>query len=36
MKKEIKNYEPPRIITYSEEDLMEIIGPAQTCTTAFN
>lgn len=25
-------YEPPRIITYSGEDLLEELGPAQACT----
>ncbi len=28
-------YEKPRVITYSEEEILEIIGPAQTCTTGF-
>jgi len=24
----------PQVITYSEEEIMDIIGPAQTCTSA--
>ena len=30
-----KEYEKPEVVTYSEEEMMEIIGPAQTCTSAF-
>ena len=29
-----KEYEKPTIITYSEEDILEIIGPAETCTSS--
>jgi hypothetical protein len=25
-------YKPPKIIVYTEEDLLEEIGPAQTCS----
>ena len=25
-------YEPPKIVTYSGEDLLEELGPAQACT----
>ncbi len=25
-----KEYEAPKVITYSEEEIMDIIGPAQT------
>jgi hypothetical protein len=32
---EKKPYEPPELITCSEEELREIIGPAKTCN-AFN
>lgn len=35
MKKEITKYETPKVITCSEEDILDIIGPAQTCTTGF-
>ena len=31
---EKKTYEKPQVITYSENEIMEIIGPAQTCTSA--
>ncbi len=34
MKKQ-KEYEPPTVITYSEDEIMDIIGPAQTCTTGY-
>lgn len=27
-------YEPPKIVTYSAEELLETAGPAQACTTA--
>ncbi len=36
MKKDYKEYEKPKVITYSEEEILEIVGPAQTCTTGFN
>ena len=29
-----KEYEKPKIITYSEEEIKDIIGPAQTCTSS--
>ena len=29
-----KEYETPKVITYSEEEIIDIIGPAQTCTSA--
>jgi hypothetical protein len=29
-----KEYEAPKVTTYSEEEIMDIIGPAQTCTSA--
>jgi hypothetical protein len=28
-----KEYEKPKVITYSEDEIMDIIGPAQTCTS---
>jgi hypothetical protein len=31
-----KEYEKPKVITYSEDEIMDIIGPAQTCTTGYN
>jgi len=27
-------YEPPKITTYSEEEILELIGPANTCGSA--
>jgi hypothetical protein len=30
-----KEYEKPKVITYSEDEIMDIIGPAQTCTTGY-
>ena len=32
MKKETKQYEAPQVITYSEDDIVEMLGPAQTCS----
>ena len=29
-----KEYEAPKVTSYSEEEIMDIIGPAQTCTSA--
>ena len=29
-----KEYEKPEIITYTEEEIMRIIGPAETCSSA--
>ncbi len=29
-----KEYESPKVITYSEEAILEIIGPAQTMTSS--
>lgn len=31
-KERIFVYEPPRIITYSEDDILEEMGPAQACS----
>ncbi len=28
-----KDYEAPKVITYSEEEILDIIGPAQTCNS---
>ena len=28
----IPEYEPPRIVTYTEEEILEQIGPAQACS----
>lgn len=28
-----KEYEKPQVITYSEDEILDIIGPAQTCTS---
>ena len=30
--KEIPRYEPPRIITYTSEQILEQIGPAMACS----
>jgi hypothetical protein len=30
--KKILNYEPPKMITYSNDDILEEIGPAQACS----
>jgi hypothetical protein len=30
-KKQNPFYEPPKVITYSTDDLMELLGPAQAC-----
>jgi hypothetical protein len=27
----IKEYESPKVITFSEDEIIEILGPAQTC-----
>lgn len=29
---EKREYEKPKVITYSEDEILDIIGPAQTCT----
>ena len=31
-----KDYEKPTVITYTEDEILDIIGPAQTCTTGYN
>jgi hypothetical protein len=28
----IKEYESPKVITFSEDEIIEILGPAQTCS----
>lgn len=30
---EKRDYRKPQVITYSEEEILEIVGPAQTCTS---
>jgi hypothetical protein len=35
MKMQKKEYEAPKVITYTEEEFLEIIGPAKTCTSDF-
>ena len=30
-----KAYEAPTVLTYAEEDLLELLGPAQTCTSGY-
>jgi len=30
--KEKKPYDPPKIVVYTEEDLLEELGPAQACS----
>ena len=27
-----KEYEAPKVITYSEDEIIEMLGPAQTCS----
>ena len=27
-----KEYEKPKVITYSEDEILEILGPAQACS----
>jgi hypothetical protein len=27
-----KEYESPKVITYSEDEIIEMLGPAQTCS----
>ncbi len=34
MKKEKKQWDIPEIITYSEDEIIRLIGPAQTCAPA--
>jgi len=31
MKKERQQYEAPQVMTYSEDEIIELLGPAQTC-----
>jgi hypothetical protein len=31
-KARLNTYEPPRIITYSSDDILEELGPAQACS----
>ncbi len=32
MEDKTKEYETPKVITYSEEEIIEILGPAQACS----
>jgi hypothetical protein len=34
MKQENKSYEAPKIVTYTEDEILELIGPAQTVGSA--
>ena len=34
-KKDELSYEPPKIITYSNDDILDEVGPAQTCAPSF-
>jgi hypothetical protein len=34
-KQEKKKYEKPKIITYTEDDIIDLIGPANTCGSPF-
>ena len=36
MDKQSKEYEAPKVITHTEDEVLEIIGPAQTCTTGYS
>lgn len=29
-----KEYEAPKVITYTENEILDIIGPAQTCSSS--
>jgi hypothetical protein len=31
--KRVPEYEAPRIVTYSEDDILKELGPAQACTS---
>lgn len=31
-KKEFPRYEPPKVVTYHEDDILQELGPAQACT----
>lgn len=30
-----KEYEKPKVITYTEDEILDTIGPAQTCTSGY-
>jgi len=32
MKDQKTTYEAPKVITYSEDEIIELLGPAQTCS----
>jgi len=32
MKEKKATYESPKVITYSEDEIIEMLGPAQTCS----
>ena len=32
MKEKKSVYEAPKVITYSEDEIIELLGPAQTCS----
>jgi hypothetical protein len=32
MKENKENYQAPEVITYSEDEIIELLGPAQTCS----
>jgi hypothetical protein len=33
-KKDALTYEPPKLITYSNDDILEEVGPAQACSAS--
>jgi len=33
MKEKKPTYEAPKVITYSEDEIKELLGPAQTCAS---
>ena len=32
-KKDLPDYEAPKVVTYHEDDILEELGPAQACTS---
>jgi hypothetical protein len=31
-----KDYEAPKVLSYSEDDILDLLGPAQTCSPSPN
>jgi len=36
MKEKKETYQAPQVITYSEDEIIELLGPAQTCQPSPN